>query len=375
MNQSNNPYEQYDYDHYDQPPRSGAHGRGLVEKVFGPAFAMKLRNPLFATAALLLVGAAFAGIIVASYPKASNNQDVPVIKAETTAFKEVPDDRGGMDVPHRDSTIFMSMGESGMQERPPVENLLEQEEPLSTAEAFASEQEAVDMTGSSASATEPASGEEAKPAVETETSTNEMATPAPEKVVGVPEAKPKVEVQKIIAEEQEKELPQDLIAETEAQVEKPQKKLHAPASSPETIAFVRSVLDKKDDATTTTTTTGGVTTQKVAKAQEQNIAAVMEKIEPSSGAALSSGPAIAAGTYFIQLGSVKTEDGAAAEWAKIQKSFASDLKGLEYRVQRAELGDRGTFYRIQAGPMSKDSANSVCDSIKAQKPGGCLVVQ
>ena len=374
MNQSNNPYEQYGYDHYDQPPRSGAYGRGLVEKVFGPAVAMKLRNPLFATVALLLAGAAFAGIIVASYPKAPDNQDVPVIKAETTAFKEVPDDRGGMDVPHRDSTIFMSMG-PGMQERPPVENLLEQEEPLSTAEAFASEEEAIDIT-ETASAAEPASGEEAKPAAEadTDTSTNEMATPAPEKVVSVPEAKPKVEVQKIIAEEEEKALPQDLIAETEAQVERPQKKLHAPASSPETIAFVRSVLDKKDDATTTTTTTGGVTTQRVAKAQEENIAAVMEKIEPSSGAAISSGPAIAAGTYFVQLGSVKTEDGAATEWGKMQKSFAS-LQGLEYRVQRADLGERGTFYRIQAGPMSKDSANSVCDSIKAQKPGGCLVVQ
>ncbi|MCB1721141.1 MAG: SPOR domain-containing protein [Alphaproteobacteria bacterium] len=39
------------------------------------------------------------------------------------------------------------------------------------------------------------------------------------------------------------------------------------------------------------------------------------------------------------------------------------------------MGERGTYYRIQAGPMSRASASDICDSIKAQKPGGCLVTQ
>jgi hypothetical protein len=51
------------------------------------------------------------------------------------------------------------------------------------------------------------------------------------------------------------------------------------------------------------------------------------------------------------------------------------LSGAEYRVQRADLGAKGVFFRIQAGPMSKDSAKSVCDAIKASKPGGCVIVQ
>lgn len=43
-------------------------------------------------------------------------------------------------------------------------------------------------------------------------------------------------------------------------------------------------------------------------------------------------------------------------------------------MQEASL-DRGTFYRIQAGPISKDSADEICREIKAITPVGCLVVK
>jgi cell division septation protein DedD len=122
--------------------------------------------------------------------------------------------------------------------------------------------------------------------------------------------------------------------------------IHKPGSSPETLQFVRSVLDKKDSPN----------------------AAAAASVEPAAGAA------VTPGSYFVQLASVKSRDGADSEWGKLQKSFGS-LNGLDYRVQEANLGDRGTFYRIQAGPMSKTSAGDICDAIKAQKPGGCLVVQ
>lgn len=52
---------------------------------------------------------AFAGIIWYAYPQGQekyNAADIPLIKADTSAYKFKPDDPGGMDVPHQDSTIF-----------------------------------------------------------------------------------------------------------------------------------------------------------------------------------------------------------------------------------------------------------------------------
>ena len=54
-------------------------------------------------------------------------------------------------------------------------------------------------------------------------------------------------------------------------------------------------------------------------------------------------------------------------------AYNSSLSGLKFRTQEAKLA-KGTFHRIQAGPMSKDSATSLCNEIKKKTPGGCLVV-
>lgn len=80
------------------------------------------------------------------------------------------------------------------------------------------------------------------------------------------------------------------------------------------------------------------------------------------------------GGFYVQLGSVRAREGADGEWKKLQKSF-SGLSSLNLRVQEADLGAKGKFFRIQGGPVSEAQAKSICDGIKAQKPGGCLVVR
>lgn len=79
--------------------------------------------------------------------------------------------------------------------------------------------------------------------------------------------------------------------------------------------------------------------------------------------------------YFVQLGSVTSQDKARAEWQRLQSRYASQLAEQDYRVQEADLGERGVFYRIQAGPFSQNRARAVCKDLKeAGKTGGCLVV-
>jgi cell division septation protein DedD len=92
-------------------------------------------------------------------------------------------------------------------------------------------------------------------------------------------------------------------------------------------------------------------------------------------ASLGSGPALAAGDYFVQLASVRSDQDARKGWARMQKAHAELLADLVLSVQRADLGDRGIFYRIRIGPFpNRATAQDMCGQIKATKLA-CLVVR
>jgi len=44
-------------------------------------------------------------------------------------------------------------------------------------------------------------------------------------------------------------------------------------------------------------------------------------------------------------------------------------------VTRADLGAKGIYYRLNVVNLSKDSATSLCDTIKNINPQGCLVAK
>ena len=91
--------------------------------------------------------------------------------------------------------------------------------------------------------------------------------------------------------------------------------------------------------------------------------------------AVGAGPALAAGDYFVQLASVKSDQSARQEWARLRKVHPALLGDLALEVQRADLGDRGIFYRIRTGPFpNRATAQDMCAQIKAAKLA-CLVVR
>jgi cell division septation protein DedD len=88
-------------------------------------------------------------------------------------------------------------------------------------------------------------------------------------------------------------------------------------------------------------------------------------------------PAPAAGParYRIQLAALRTSEDAAREWDKLRRAHMDLLGPLTLNVVRADLGDRGTFYRIQAGPLSDEqAAKELCRRL-VEKKVGCLVVR
>ena len=79
-------------------------------------------------------------------------------------------------------------------------------------------------------------------------------------------------------------------------------------------------------------------------------------------------------SHRIQLGSFRNEDTALAAWDSILKTNPAILEGLEPLVRQADLGDRGIFYRLQAGPLeSSIVAIALCDVLKV-KDVACLVI-
>ena len=93
------------------------------------------------------------------------------------------------------------------------------------------------------------------------------------------------------------------------------------------------------------------------------------------GMGLGFGQALAAGEYFVQIASLKSEDGARREWARMQRAHPDLLGDLELKVQPADLGERGVFFRVRTGPFpNKATALDMCWQIKAAKLG-CLVVR
>jgi hypothetical protein len=76
----------------------------------------------------------------------------------------------------------------------------------------------------------------------------------------------------------------------------------------------------------------------------------------------------------IQLAAVKTPEEAQKEWARLQHALGDALSGLSLTVEGVDLGAKGIFQRIQAGPFNdKAAATAKCDAIKALKQD-CLVV-
>lgn len=80
------------------------------------------------------------------------------------------------------------------------------------------------------------------------------------------------------------------------------------------------------------------------------------------------------GGVHIQMAAVRTEEAARGEWVRLQGQFPDLLGGLQLRVQEADLGERGIFYRVQAGPLDEARAEQVCGGLKAQNTD-CILVR
>lgn len=329
-----------------------------------------LSSPLAMTGVLIAAAVVFAGVLMVSTPSSEDiPQPIPIVQAESGPLKSEPAEAGGMEIANRDTTVFGAIEDKVSKDTArPVENLLEsassaEEQPMSKDELVAKlETQGHAPVAEAAPEEVPGAPAEDLKAPEAKTASAGVASvPSPEKG---PDASPAVA-------------------------------MHEPGASPDTIAFVRGVLGKKDEKTAAALAQTHQAGAKIGSEKPELYANQVAAIEPSAGAAaaapvlqVNTSPSVAlastppaksfaasSGTHYVQVVSVPSKAAADSEWKKFQKSFTSILSGVSHRVQEANLGEKGTYYRVQVGPLAEADAKSLCQQIKAQKPGGCLVVR
>lgn len=184
----------------------------------------------------------------------------------------------------------------------------------------------------------------------------------------------------------ERPMAERLLPPPEKPVERPAAEIAAPESFQkeqvkempvETVAAAPQVVEKAQPVTPvqTSKTAPAKPLEKVEAVQvdekpvaEKPIAQKTESkpVEAKSGAA--------SGKYMAQLGAFSSEKDAEAAWAKVKAAHGSMFPTKTHSIQRADLGNKGVFHRLQMGPFeSEEAARKVCAYLQQNKQG-CFIV-
>jgi hypothetical protein len=110
----------------------------------------------------------------------------------------------------------------------------------------------------------------------------------------------------------------------------------------------------------------------------QHVAAVEPAAKPKApkpvATQASATPATGPTKYVVQVGSKKNQTEALASFADMQQKYPSLIGSYRPMVQKADLGAKGVWYRLRIGPIAdKAAAAKLCSQLKAQGLPDCLV--
>ncbi|WP_300301635.1 SPOR domain-containing protein [Ferrovibrio sp.] len=155
-----------------------------------------------------------------------------------------------------------------------------------------------------------------------------------------------------------------------------------PGQSPVQSPVQSSGLPNRTDAPSPSAVTTPAPSQPVApKAEEKPAATPAPATRAPAQAATTPAPAATpkvtatpGGSAKIQLASLKDQAAAQATWSQLQKKFPDILGGLTPSYEKVEIAGKGTFIRLQAGPLKdRVTAQNACQQLAA-KNQGCIVV-
>ncbi len=102
---------------------------------------------------------------------------------------------------------------------------------------------------------------------------------------------------------------------------------------------------------------------------------IVDRVPPKNAAAQQvASAAPAAGSYFIQVASQPSVEGAQKTYASLAQKHAGVIGGRGVDIKQAEIAGKGTFYRVRIPAGSKSDAANLCTKYKSAG-GSCFVTQ
>ena len=307
------------------------------------------RRGLLALGAAVVGIAAFAGVILYAYrgDRVAPDGGPPVLEADATPTKLRPEQPGGMEVPHQDKLVFDRLNQSGRDDRPKVEHLLPPPEQPLPRPVVTPQVPAMPALPPPPAVAPLPSG-----------STTTVPRGIPDDVLPPVVPQPPVQVQAGLPPS----LPVGGQSSQVASLPSAPPKAAPKATAPQPVTAPGALAPPK--APSTPPTAAAPASPKAAPAAPQPVVA-----QPPKAPAASAG-----GGFRIQLASVRTEAEAAAEWKRLAGRHPDALGGLSMQVAKADLGEKGVYYRVQGGSVDEARAKTICAQLKAQNVG-CVVVR
>ena len=376
------------------------------------------RTSVIILASLLCIGVLAGGVVFAYRQgvKESSQTTLPVIVADTKAAKEEPSNPGGVQIPHQNKLIYdRILGE----ETDIAEKIVPREEKVATFTRKPAFTTVTKSTPPAKTAVPPVpaapvtSGAGSKPATGSPSAVangikksvddavaGKLAEVVPPKPVSPPDSlingsgrvsagaiaeaggpltetlKLPSTVQKQVPAGQTEEIVRLETVPVTEPVGSPSAATSAEKSQGETTVIARSV-ENSAGAGEKTAQTGKVPPvlprrkPPVPSLESQRVASASppEATSPSTGARVSAG-----GGFVIQIAAFRSQEEALSRYAKLKRRHSKLLSPYTSFIQRADLGDRGVYYRLRLGPIDgKDKASKLCRSLLAAGERDCLV--
>ena len=156
---------------------------------------------------------------------------------------------------------------------------------------------------------------------------------------------------------------------------------NTPLISPSETGITAATPSSEDPRPGTNVTDWSQTQEALSTTEPQSMRPNMEETEQASpetpinkGQSLENLVAALSGDYLIQMAALRSREAALEEWDRMSKKHSRLLGAYRPVIVKADLGERGIYYRLRAGPLrSRSDAEQLCSALAAEKLG-CLIV-
>ncbi len=280
---------------------------------------------------LILAVSGFFGLAWYAYENSTQHmriEDVLLVEADDAPYRRAPDEKGGMEFVHKDKKAYALLDKDTIDSGKSAKAAPKAEVPDAA------------LIEKAQKATEPAK-EETKETVETLFS--------------------EAETKKTRIEEKKEALKKELKEETVSTYVKPKEPVKVAEKKPEPVEIKTPAPVKPTPKTEKKAEAPKVVEKNVEPKKPEPVKTVQRKAPAKPKAAPASG------SYQVQIGAFRSNSEAETQWKKIRSKHSDIIGSLSRKIVRADLGDKGIYYRLRVtGLSSSDAAKSLCATLSAR---------